>query len=33
VLYLGSEMDETFLYLHKYANRDSHYLRLTYFLL
>jgi hypothetical protein len=32
-MYMGSEQDETFLLLHKYADRDSHYIRLTYFLL
>ena len=33
VLYLGSKNAETFLFLHRYADRDNLYLRLTYFLI
>jgi hypothetical protein len=33
VLYMGSKMSEAFLYLNKYADRDTLFLRLTYFLI
>jgi hypothetical protein len=33
ILYMGSEYRESFLFLHKYADRDTLFLRLTYYLL